>query len=129
MFGHTEVTAMDDLARQFVIAGDVPGLRAWLDAGGDVNQTDTTTNQTLLMTAAHEGQVEVVHLLLECGAHRDGSLIAVVLGQHGKLARELLQLSWDRDELRQAARLHRQVSEAVPVADEELGKLLRAAVR
>src|SRR5205085_3919604 len=103
--------------------------RAWLDAGGDVNQTDPATNQTLLMTAAHEGRAEVVRLLLDRGAGRDGALFAAVLGRQGQLARELLRLGWDRDELRQAANIHRQVSEAVPVADEELGKLLRAAVR
>lgn len=120
---------MDDTAREFVVAGDVAGLRAWLDAGGDVNQTDPATNQTLLMTAAHEGRGEVVRLLLDRGADRDGALFAAVLGQRGELARQLLRLGWDRDELRQASSIHRQVSEGVPVADEELGKLLRAALR
>ncbi len=120
---------MDEAPRRFAAAGDVVGLRGWLDAGGDVNQADPATNQTLLMTAAHEGEGEVVRLLLDCGADRGGALFAAVLGQHGDLARELLRLGWDRDELRQASSLHRQVSEAVPVADEALGKLLRAAVR
>ena len=120
---------MDEAARQFAAIGDVAGLRAWLDAGGDVNQTDPSTNQTLLMTAANEGREDAVRLLLDRGANRDGALLAAVFGQHGELARELLRLGWDRDELRQASSIHRQVSEAVPVADEELGELLRAALR
>lgn len=120
---------MDDAPGRFVAAGDVAGLRAWLDAGGDVNYADPATHQTLLMTAAHEGQREVVRLLLDRGADREGALFAAVLGQRGELARELLRLGWDRHELRQASSIHRQVSEAVPEADEELGRLLRAAVR
>lgn len=120
---------MDDAAFRFVAAGDSTGLRAWLDAGGDVDRTDPANNQTLLMSAAFEGKTECVRLLLERGADRDGALFAAVLGQRGELARELLALGCDRDELRQAARIHRQVSEAVPIADEELGRLLRAAVR
>ena len=120
---------MDESAKAYAETGDVAGMRAWLDAGGDVDQTDPATNQTLLMTAAHEGRTEVVRLLIERGADRDGALFAVVLGQHGELARELLRLNWDRSELRQASSIHRQVSEGLPVADEGLGKLLRAAVR
>ena len=104
-------------------------MRAWLDAGGDVDQTDPATNQTLLMTAAIEGRREVVRLLLERGAGRDGALMAAVIGLRGEVAREMLSLGWDRHELQRACSLHRQVSEAVPKADEELGRLLRAALR
>ena len=115
--------------RDLVIAGDVGGVRAWLDAGGDPDQTDPATNQTLLMAAAFEGRLEVVRLLLGRGAGREGALFAAVLGRRGEVARELLPLGWDRGELRQAARVHREVSEAVPEADEELGRLLRSAWR
>ncbi len=114
---------------RFVVAGDVAGLRAWLDAGGDVNQTDPATNQTLLMAAAFEGQREIVRLLLDRGADCEAALFAAVLGQRGEIARELLSLDWDRHELQQACSIHKQVSEGVPVADEELGRLLRAALR
>ena len=53
--------------RDLVIAGDVGGVRAWLDAGGDPDQTDPATNQTLLVAAAFEGRLEVVRLLLGRG--------------------------------------------------------------
>ena len=79
--------------------------------------------------AAFEGRLEVVRLLLGRGAGREGALFAAVLGRRGEVARELLPLGWDRGELRQAARVHREVSEAVPEADEELGRLLRSAWR
>lgn len=118
-----------DAAMRFVAAGEISGLRAWLDGGGDVNQTDPATNQTLLMAAAFEGQREIVKLLLDRGTNRDGALFAAVLGQRGQIARELLALGWDRHELQQAVSMHRQVSEGVPVADDELGRLLRAALR
>jgi ankyrin repeat protein len=113
----------------FIAAADVAGLRAWLDSGGDVDQTDPATQQTLLMAAAFEGREEAVRLLLERGADREGALIAAVLGQRGQIARELLALGWDRHDLQRACSLFRQVSEAVPKADEELGQLLRAALR
>ena len=60
--------------RDLVSAGDVGGVRAWLDAGGDPDQTDPATNQTLLMAAAFEGRLEVVRLLLGRGAGREGAL-------------------------------------------------------
>ena len=114
---------------QFIASGDVAGLRSWLDAGGDVNHTNPANNQTLLMAAAFEGQHEIVRLLLDRGADREAALFAAVLGQRGVIARELLSLGWDRHELQQACSIHKQVSEGVPVADEELGRLLRAALR
>jgi ankyrin repeat protein len=116
-------------AGRFIDAGDAAGLRAWLEAGGDVNHTDPATNQTLLMAAAFAGRREIVRLLLDRGADRTGALVAAVLGQQGDIARELLALGWDRDELQQACAFHKQVSEAVPDADEELGRLLKAALR
>jgi len=70
--------------RDLVIAGDVGGVRAWLDAGGDPDQTDPATNQTLLMAAAFEGRLEVVRLLLGRGAGREGALFAAVLGRRGE---------------------------------------------
>ncbi|MCE9561598.1 MAG: ankyrin repeat domain-containing protein [Planctomycetes bacterium] len=120
---------MEDAATQFIAAGDVAGLRAWLDAGGDVNHENPANNQTLLIAATFEGQHDIVRLLLERGGEREGALVAAILGQHGVIARELLSLGCDRHELQQANSIHRQVSEGVPVADEELGRLLRAALR
>lgn len=98
-------------------------------AGGDIDRTDPATHPTLLMSAAFEGMTECVRLLPARGADRDGALFAAVLGQRGELARELSALGRDRDELRQAARIRRQDGEAVPIADEAPGRLLRAAVR
>jgi ankyrin repeat protein len=86
---------MDDAPRRFGAAGDVVGLRAWLDAGDDVNQTDPATNQTLLMTAAHEGHRDLVRLLLDRGADRDEALFAAVLGQRGELARNGVLPRWE----------------------------------
>ncbi len=120
---------VQEAAMRFIATGDIAALREWLDAGGDVNQTDPATNQSLLMAAAFEGQQEIVRLLLDRGANREGALLASVLGQRGEIARELLTLCWDRHDLQQACSIYKQVSEAVPVADEELGRLLRAALR
>jgi hypothetical protein len=41
--------------RDLVIAGDVGAVRGRLDSGGDVDQTDPATNQTLLMSARLTG--------------------------------------------------------------------------
>lgn len=59
-----ELTVM--AARDAVIAGDIPRLTALIEAGLDVN-ADVAT-QTLLMTAALLGQVEVAQLLIDAGA-------------------------------------------------------------
>ena len=54
---------------------------------------------------AHEGHDTVRQFWMAAGL----SLFAAVLGQRGELARELVRLGWDRDELRQASSIHRQV--------------------
>ena len=49
-------------------AGDLGALRAFLDAGGDVEQAMPRTGTTALMLAAHKGHADCVQCLLEHGA-------------------------------------------------------------
>jgi hypothetical protein len=86
---------------------DLGGLRAWLDGGGNLEEREPRTGNTALAYAANRGQLPVVRFLLERGADAAGSaaFLAAVIGGQGEIARLLLPLADDPDELRQAANL------------------------
>jgi ankyrin repeat protein len=90
---------------QLIDGGDVGGLRRWLDRGGDVEDEDPETRNTPLVFAAWHGPIEIVNLLLAYGADaaRSGAFLVAVSTNHTDIARLLLPLTNDPDELEQAA--------------------------
>lgn len=89
----------------WIDTGDLVSLRRWLAQGGDVEVRDPETNNTPLVYVAWHGPVEAAHLLLVYGAiaRSSGAFLIAVSTNHFDIARLLLPLTDDIDDLKQAA--------------------------
>jgi hypothetical protein len=87
--------------KQLIKKGDLDGLRRWLDAGGAL-EADFDTMP--LGYAANLGHLEIVKFLLARGEDpaRSSAFLAAVIGGRYEVARLLLPLAVDADDLREA---------------------------
>ena len=75
-----------DIINLAAITGDIEAVKQYLDAGGDVNAKNKVTT-TPLYWAAHDGQKEIVELLIANGADvnlRSGMVVKTKDGSDGE---------------------------------------------
>lgn len=105
--------------------GDEPGLRRWLEKGGDPNAPGRQQDEAPLDYAAASGEIALVKLLLERGAKGRMPLREAVLNNRGAVARLLLEHQIPTaDDLRDSRAIIRDL-----VDDPELGKLIEKEQR